>query len=450
MLNNVKTSILNFISDEKFSEILRGSVWSLGTRVLATGITFLSTMIIARFYGAEILGILAIVQSIFVITTIFTLVGTHNSILRLIPEHIAKYSPSSAFRVYRKTQFLVAALSILSGGALYLLSTPLAEGVFAKPHLSFYFALASFFVLFYSIMTLNTQAVRGLRLNRTFAMMQALPSLSKFIVLVTLTLTLFQPENPAYALFSSYLITAVVGVLIMDFAFKKKIQPTDSINFASTSSILKVSVPMFLTSTMTFIIGQTGVILLGIFHNESEVGYYDIAVKMATLTSFILNSINSMAAPNFSDLYHKGKIEDLFYIAKKSSKLIFWTTVPILLLLILLGNHVLLLLYGEEFSKSYMPMVILIFGHFVSSISGSTTNFMNMTGNHTSLRNIMMYTLLLSILLNILFIQKFGVTGAAIAGSICISFSNITTLIFIKIKYKKTIGYFPIINKFFN
>lgn len=426
---------------------MKGSAWSLGTRVLTTGITFLTTMIIARFYGADILGILAIVQSFFVITAIFTLFGTHNSILRLIPEHIAKHSPSSAFRVYRKTQFLVATCSVVTGGTLFFLSGPIAEGVFAKPHLAFYFALASFFVLFYAIMTLNTQAVRGLRLIHTFAMMQFLPSLSKFIVIAVLTLVFFQPENPAYALFASYLITAVAGVLIMNSTFRKKIQPTDTICFTSTKSILSVSVPMFLSSTMTFIIGQTGVILLGIFHNESEVGYYDIAVKMATLTSFILSSINSMAAPKFSELFHKRNIDDLFHVAQKSSKLIFWTTVPILLFLIVFGNYALELLYGENFKKSYIPMVILIAGHFVNSVSGSTSNFMNMTGNHIPQRNIMMYTLFLSITLNLMLIPKFGITGASFAGTISLAFSNIMALLYIYKKYKKLIGYLPYISR---
>jgi O-antigen/teichoic acid export membrane protein len=39
---------------------------------------------------------------------------------------------------------------------------------------------------------------------------------------------------------------------------------------------------MLMTAAMSFIIGQTGVIMLGMSRSEAEVGYYAIAVKLAT------------------------------------------------------------------------------------------------------------------------------------------------------------------------
>ena len=52
MVSFIKRKIHNLVSNHKFSEILRGSVWALGAKVLAT---------------------------------IFTVLGTQTSILRLIP-----------------------------------------------------------------------------------------------------------------------------------------------------------------------------------------------------------------------------------------------------------------------------------------------------------------------------------------------------------------------------
>jgi O-antigen/teichoic acid export membrane protein len=107
---------------------------------------------------------------------------------------------------------------------------------------------------------------------------------------------------------------------------------------------LAISFPMLMTATMAFVIGQTGVIMLGMFRSEAEVGYYAIAVKLGTLTAFILHAVNSMAAPRFSELFHSDKMDELFHVAKKSAKLIFWTTAPILLGLIVLGKPVLKIL----------------------------------------------------------------------------------------------------------
>ena len=60
-----------------------------------------------------------------------------------------------------------------------------------------------------------------------------------------------------------------------------------------------------------------------------------------------------MAAPKFSELFHYQKIDELFYVAKKSAKLIFWTTSPIIIFLIVMGKPVLSLLYGNDFVAAY-------------------------------------------------------------------------------------------------
>ncbi len=115
MVGFVRKKIHNLVSDKKFSEILRGSVWALGAKVLATFLGLITTVIIARVYGAEVLGTVALLMSFLTLATIFTVLGTNTSILRLIPEHLAKYSPTSAFKVYRKTQYMVLGISLITG-----------------------------------------------------------------------------------------------------------------------------------------------------------------------------------------------------------------------------------------------------------------------------------------------------------------------------------------------
>jgi O-antigen/teichoic acid export membrane protein len=433
----------NLTSDKKFYEILTGSAWALGAQVISTVLAMITSIIIARLYGAEVMGIVAMITSFLMLTTIFTVLGTNTSILRMIPEHIAKFSAASAFKVYRKTQNFVVGVSVITGGLFFFASNLIADKIFSKPHLSFLFALAAVFVIFVSLMNLNTQAVRGLHLIRTFAFMQLLPSLSRFLILIVITLFFFHQYNPVYALFASFMFTALMGALIMHREFKKKIGPEDAINDMSMKSILTISLPMLMTTTMTFIIGQTGVIMLGMFRSESEVGYYAIAVKLAMLTVFVLQAVNSMAAPRFSELFHGGNMDELFYVAQKSAKLIFWTTTPILVILVLLGKPLLGLLFGREFVVAYGALVLLVIGQFVNAVSGSIGYFMNMTGHQKVFRNIIFCAAVLNVCLNLALIPHFGINGAAFAGMISLAFWNIVTLFYVKMRYGKIIGYLP-------
>jgi O-antigen/teichoic acid export membrane protein len=206
--------------------------------------------------------------------------------------------------------------------------------------------------------------------------------------------------------------------------------------------ILSISFPMLMASTMTFIIGQTGLIMLGMFRSEAEVGYYAIAVKLATLTAFMLNAVASIAGPKFAELFHSDKIDELFYVAQKSAKLIFWTTTPILLGLVILGKPVLHIAFGRELVLAYPAMVLLVLGQFVNSISGATGLFMNMTGKQKIFRNIMLFEASTNIGLNLLLTPKHGIYGAAIAAMVSVTVGNIITLYYIKLKFGKTIGYF--------
>ncbi len=187
MFKMLQHRLEHLISDKKFSEILTGSVWTLSAKIISTGFGLGTSIIVARIYGVEAVGTLAIINSYFLLVTIFTILGTDTSILRLVPEHLARYSPTSAFMVYRKSQYIVIGVSILTGVATYLVADLLAERIFGKPYLSYLFSLSAFFVVFSALMNLNIQAIRGVRLIRTFAFMQVLPSVAKLLILITLT-----------------------------------------------------------------------------------------------------------------------------------------------------------------------------------------------------------------------------------------------------------------------
>lgn len=447
MIDIIRKKFQNLILDKKFSEILTGSAWALSFHFVAAGLTMVTSIIVARAYGAGVLGIVAVLNSFLTLTTIFTVLGTGTSILRLIPEHLVKYSPRSAFQLYRKIQYFVVGVSLLTGSLFLFFSGFIAETAFTKPHLRSYFAIASVFIIFKSLIQLNTQSMRGLRLIRVFAFMQVLPSLSMLLILVPITLFFFRQDNPIYAMLASVAITALASVYIMDRAFRKKIGLNDCVYNMPVKKILAISLPMLMTSTMSFVIGQTGVIMLGMFRSETEVGYYVIAVNLATLTSFILSAINSMAAPKFSELFHSNKMDDLFYVAQKSSKLVFWTTIPILVFLILIGRPLLSFLFGSDFVVAYWAMFFLVLGQFVNSISGSTGYFMNMTGHQTVFRNVMFLASVINVTLNLILIPDLGIQGAALAGMSSLIFWNVYLHIYIRSKYGRIVGYFPFIRR---
>jgi O-antigen/teichoic acid export membrane protein len=438
-----RSRIGSLFADRSFGEILSGSIYAVSGRGLAAGLGLLSSLIVARLYGAEVMGVLALIDSLLLMTVVVTGLGTTTSILRLIPEHTSKYSPTSAFRVYRKTEYLVTVTSAIAAGALFLASDALAARLFGRPDLAFLFALAAPFVVVKALVALNTHAVRGLVLIRTFGLMQALPVGGTLLVLAVATLAFDNRNIPVYAYLAGPAITAVASMWIVERTFRRRMGPTDVVHPTAIRSIVAVSVPMLMSMAMTSVIGDAAVILLGMYRTQAEVGYYAMAFKLAGLTGFLLMAINAIAAPKFSQLFHAGQTDEALRVARKSTRLIFWTTAPALLTLIVLGRPVLALLFGKEFTSAYLAMVILAVSQFMSSVSGSTAIFLNMTGQERILRNIMLAAAALSVVLNLALIPWFGIEGAAVARLVTVVCWNGCALRYIKVRFGRTIGYFP-------
>ena len=446
----IKRKYTNLISDTRFSEILTGSVWALSARVIAIAMGLAFSIIVARFYGAEVVGIVAVINSFLMLVSIFTVMGTPISVLRLIPEHLSKYSPTSASKVYRKIQYTVIGISLITGILFFFGADQIADRIFSKPHLSYYFGIASLFLIFKSLLLLNTEAVRGLRLIHIFALMQVLPQAINLTCLIVIGFFWHNQDVPIYAVLGGVAVTGITGWIIMEYSFKKLCRSDDFVKPMTLQQIFRISIPMLMATSMDIIISRTGIIFLGIFRSEAEVGYFDIAAKLSSLTLLILGAVNSMAAPKFSQLFHSGNTEELFYVAKKSAKLIFWTTTPILCGFVVLGKPILNTFFGYGFGGAYLALIIMVTGKFISSISGSTGVFMNMTGNHKAFKNIMLVSALISVIGNLLLIPRFGINGAAFVAMTSLSFWNIATLLYIKVKFGKTIGYLPGVSKLFH
>ncbi len=443
MIHLLRAKFKNLISDKRFSEIFKGSAWALSARVVSMMFGFAFSVVVARFYGAEMVGIIAVINSFLMLVTIFTLVGTNTSILRLIPEHVSKYSHTSAFKVYRKSLVIVITISFLVSIIIYLGSGFIANKIFSKDHFSFYFSLVSIFIVFKSILQFNTEAIRGLKLIRIFSLVLFLPQFFD-LLFISIGRQFFANENiPVFAVLFGITVASLIGWTSVEYVFKKRIQNFDQVFTINILEILSISLPMLMSSAMIFIISQTGVMILGMFRSEAEVGHYAIAVKLATLTAFVLQAVNSMAGPKFSELFYKKKLDELFFVAKKSTKLIFFTTAPILIVLLCFGRPILNIVFGIDFVVAYPALVILVIGQFINSISGSNGMFLNMTGHQIVFRNIMCVAALLNVALSSLLIPHLGINGAAISATFSLCCWNIATLLYMKYKFGETTGYFP-------
>jgi O-antigen/teichoic acid export membrane protein len=201
--------------------------------------------------------------------------------------------------------------------------------------------------------------------------------------------------------------------------------------------LMKISLPMMLTSSMFLVLNWTDNLFLGRFLSEDQVGIYFIAFKFGLIISLSLFAVNSIAAPKFSELSSAIDTSKLRKLAMQSVKLNLWSAIPVFVLLIFSAEW-LLSLYGSSFVVAKRCVYILAFGQLYNALSGSVLNFLNMTGHEKLVSKIIVSAALLNVVLNYYLIPWFessegwlGIEGAAISSMMCLIYWNSLGIYFV-------------------
>lgn len=202
---------------------------------------------------------------------------------------------------------------------------------------------------------------------------------------------------------------------------------------------------MFLPSFMHYIVQWGSLIILGLVATSSEVGQYSISHRISYMVNFILIVLNTVTAPHFSSLYKKGEIKQLEKLAVKSTTYMILFSLPIFFGLLFFSSEI-LSLAGDEFSNTQYILIILIFGQLINVSTGSVSFLLNMTGHEKEMRNVMLVTGGVAIILCYILSTLYGAIGAAISTSIALILQN--TLATWRVHKVLHINTIPLIGRF--
>jgi O-antigen/teichoic acid export membrane protein len=433
---------LGLENDDLFKDVFHGSFITLIARLVNAVILLVVNIIVARYFGSVIVGILAIITSILNIASIFSQLGTATSVLRFVPEYATKVSPVSARKVWDRIFNLVllatptVALIIFVAGYAWIKLSPPKEITLST------ILITTALLPFFTIYKLNIESTRAFFRNGLYAVSHVLPALSNLVIQLIFVLLLPHTETGILSFSVSTVLVFVITFWIIYSILPKKGKEYQETPTASYREIASVSVPMGITSGLQQILSYFDSVMVGSLLSESQAGIYSTAVKLSILTSFIIFSVNAVSASRFSELFYSKRLNELLSLAKKSSTMIFWCSLPILVGLAVFGKP-LLNIFGAEFVSGYGVMIVLVLSEFINAIGGSNNTYLNMTGSHKEIRNIMILAVVVNIVLNMILIPSMGLYGAAVSRLISVTLWNGIATVLI---YKQTgswISYLP-------
>lgn len=181
----------------------------------------------------------------------------------------------------------------------------------------------------------------------------------------------------------------------------------------------------FFTTISDFINNRVDILMMGYFLVASQIGIYSVAVGIGELMWYIPNSISTVLFPRVSSI-------DKDYANKLSAKICrvsFFIILFIAIFIIFTAKMIIKLLYGKIFIPAINPLLILIPGIVILSITKILTSDVAGRGKPGVVAIISIITAAINVVLNLFFIPLWNINGAALASTISYTFSGLTMLI---------------------
>jgi O-antigen/teichoic acid export membrane protein len=240
-------------------------------------------------------------------------------------------------------------------------------------------------------------------------------------------------------LFAGYSLIGVIGavvaagvvVLAVAFVFLFSgvgVRPSLPRNLDEITEYYSYTLPLSFQGIGALLYQRVDVLMVGYFLTSESVGVYNIAMLLAAFLTFPLGAFNQLAPSVISKLYHDGDINELRSVYETITRWIVTVSLPLAAGLVVYRRE-LLSIFGSEYLLGGTVLVVLAIGQLLNVAVGSTGYVLMMTGHQYISSGSVVASGILNLVLNYLFIQWFGLIGAAVATAAVIGAQNLSQLI---------------------
>lgn len=238
-----------------------------------------------------------------------------------------------------------------------------------------------------------------------------------------------------YFIMVAYNISIAINVILaMFFIFKEREYEVVGIK---SKVILDKSLPMMISGFFIMLLSWTDILIMGKYETEENIGIYNAAFKIGTLTLFFINASGVLILSDISKYYAQKKLLLLKKIINRTTRITIILTLPLVVFIFFFGKEI-LTFFGKDFYKGYIALLIITSGALFNAMTGNVDQILNMTGSEKTVRNILFFCFLINLFLCLIFIPIYGFEGAATSNFIVSVFVNVIFVIVIK----KRLGFY--------
>ncbi len=404
-----------FFSNSSTSQtIAKNTAWLFIGEIVGRLIRFWIVVYAARVLGAAEYGIFSYVLTLAAFATIFADIG----LSALLTRETSK-APELRQSYFNSMLTAKAGLILVVGLGIYLI-TPLITNLTGAMAL---LPLVILMFIFDSLREFGFGMQRGLERME----LEAITKIIMNALITGLGFAALWYQQSAGSLVTGYVLGAGIGCLITAWLLRRFIaRLKDGVNLKLIWPIFKMAWPLGVLQLLGAIMINTDMLILGWFRSPVELGYYGAAQKIILLLYVAPNLLASAVFPVFSRLarVNNERFRLLFEKVVACSEIL---AIPLAVGSIVLAPQIIRLLFGAEYLPGTATLALLM---TTLVIVFPSTIFSNALFAFNQQKKFMLYVaigVVSNIILDIIFIPRWGIEGSAWATII----SQVLTNIFI-------------------
>jgi O-antigen/teichoic acid export membrane protein len=178
--------------------------------------------------------------------------------------------------------------------------------------------------------------------------------------------------------------------------------------------LLGFSVYFFIANVAVLIILRIDPVVIKAFLTLGAVAVYAVAAKIAEYTYLLNKQFSNALMPLVSQSKGAGDAYTVRRILVDGTRFLLAIAVPFIALLFFYADAIVVRWMGQEFAESVPLLRILLLAVLFSSVQLNAANVLGMTGEHRFVAFAMGGSAVLNLILSIILVQSFGLTGVAL------------------------------------
>ena len=413
---------MNSTADTLQSLVGSAVLIAIGT-FLGNGLALLAEILIARSLNPMLYGKISLAYTIISVLGSILVFGTGEGITRLSS---SKDDMSDKLEIIRSGLFIVVVASILGAIVTYQLRN-FVSNVLSQPSLARIITYFIPYLLLYPISVFVLSLLRSFEKTTHMVLSRDFVSRITSIGVLFVMLNVGLSEAGPIIYWTSFPVFIIISVFILNFSyikFKFFTVPSKS----NIKSLWSFSWPLAAGSIIFLALSRIDIIMIGYFLPAREVGIYRAIQPLQKAATIVLSSFSFLFLPIATNHFEDGEFNKLERIFRSVTKWSVLITLPLIFVFTISASSVVNLLFGTQYASAATPLAILSGGLFIRTIVGPNGDMVKAI----NMPRVELYSSLLgllsNIILNVLLIPEFGISGAAVATVGGYTVYNITEL----------------------